>query len=218
MENFKRIGTGICFLLVPVILILAFGAHPNLTELKPAGSDVEKWISEFHGNTLWRVGHIAVLWATIPIAVIFLTWMQLLKEQAPVLSFVAGASGIIGCFALAADKGALALVPTAFDTLPAEQFQQMLPGLQAMLQYQGHLWMVQLYFLIPVGFILMGVALVRTKTVPRWQGMAITLGALLLFNPDIDLISLIASVALGIGLIPMGITMLKAGQTTAEHG
>lgn len=209
MESFKRVGTGLCFILVPVILILGFGAHPNLTDLKPPGSDVEKWVSEFHGNNMWRVGHIAVLWATIPMTVIFLAWMRLLQGKAPALSFVAGALGIVGCFALAADKGALALVPTAFDTLPEEQFRQMLPGLQAMLQYQGHLWMVQLYVLIFVGFVLMGVALVRTKIVPRWQGIAVTLGGLLLFNPDIDLISLIASMALGIGLIPRGYAMLR---------
>lgn len=209
MESFKRIGTGICFILVPLVLILGFVAHPNLSELQPPGSDVEKWVKEFHGNSLWRVAHIAVLWATIPMTVLFLAWMRQLRDKAPVWSFVAGALGIVGCFALAADKGALALVPTAFDTLPEEQFRQMLPGLQAMLQYQGHLWMVRLYLLIPVGFVLMGIALARTQAVPRWQGIAVTLGGLLLFNPDIDLISLMASVALAAGLIPMGFAMLK---------
>jgi Domain of unknown function (DUF4386) len=211
MENLKRFGTGACFILVPLVLIFAFAAHPNLADLTPPGTDVEKWVSEFHGNTLWRVGHIAVMWATIPMAVMFLSWMRLLKDKAPVLSFVAGALGIVGCFALAADKGALALVPTAFDTLPEEQFRQMLPGLRAMLQYQGHLWMVQLYLLIPMGFVLMGIALVRTKAVPWWQGVAVALGGLLLMNPDIDLISLIASLVLAIGMIPTGFSLIRSG-------
>jgi len=213
MENFKRFGTGICFILVPIILIFGFAAHPNLSDLKPPGSNVDNWVNEFHGNAMWQVAHVSVMWATLPITVIFLAWMRMLKDKAPVLSFVAGVLGIIGCFALAADKGALALVPTAFDTLPEEQFRQMLPGLQAMLELKGYLWMVQLYALIFVGFVLMGIALVRTKATPRWQGIAVVLGALLLFNPDIDLISMIASVVLGIGMIPMGVAIFKSGIT-----
>jgi len=210
MENFKRIGTGICFLLIPIILILGFGSHPNLTDLEPPGS-VEKWVSEFHGNVTWRVAHIAVMWATLPIAIIFLEWMRALKDRMPVWSFVACALGIVGCFMLAADKGALGLVPTAFDTLPEEQFQQLLPGLQAMILYKGQMWMARLYVLMPVGFVLMGIALVRTRIVPRWQGAAVTLGALMLFNPDIDLVSLIASVVLAIGLVPMGLELIRKG-------
>jgi len=213
MENFKRFSKGICFVLVPVIFILGFGSHPNLADLDPPGS-VEKWVSEFHGNVMWRVGHISVLWVTLPITVMFLEWMQVLKDRMPVWSFVSGVLGIVGCFMLAADKGALGLVPTALDTLPEEQFRQLLPGLEAMIQYKGQMWMAKLYLLIPVGFVLMGIALLRTKIVPRWQGGALTLGALMLFNPDIDLISLIASVVLAIGLVPMGITLIRNSSRT----
>jgi Domain of unknown function (DUF4386) len=210
-EALRRIGTGSCFILVPLILIFGFGAHPNLTDLGPPGSNVERWVGEFHGNELWRLAHVAVMWATIPIAVLFLEWMRLLREKAPLLSLVAGAMGIVGSFMLAADKGALALVPTAFDTLPEEQFRQMLPGLQAMIEYKGYLWMAQLYLLIPAGLFLMGIALAWTDAVPRWQGAAVVLGGLLLFNPDVDLISLIASIVLGVGLVPMGVSILKSG-------
>jgi hypothetical protein len=210
MEPVKRIGTGLCFIAVPLVLIFGFGAHPNLADLEPPGSDAKKWVAEFHNNEMWRLAHIAVMWATIPIAVIFLAWMRLLADKAPVLSFAAGAMGIVGCFMLAADKGALALVPTAFDTLPEEQFRQMLPGLQAMIAYKGYLWMAQLYLLLPAGFVLMGIALAWTRAVPRWQGVAVAAGGLLLFNPDIDLISLVASVVLAAGLIPMGFQMIMS--------
>lgn len=130
------------------------------------------------------------------------------------MSFVTGVLGIVGCFALAADKGALALVPTAFDTLPEEQFQQMLPGLQVMIQYKGYLWMAQLYVLMPVAFVMMAIALARTKVVPRWQGVAVGLGGLLLLNPDIDLISMIASAILAGDLVPMGVSILRTARST----
>ncbi len=216
MDNFKRIGTGVCFVLVPVALIFGFGAHQNLAGMKPPGNG-EEWVREFHGNVLWRAGHIAVMWATLPITVIFLEWMRALKDRMPVWSFAAGTLGIVGCFMLAADKGALGLVPTAFDTLPEEQFRQLLPGLEAMIQYKGQMWMAKLYALIPAGFVLMGLALLRTRIVPRWQGAAVTLGAALLLNPDIDLISLIASVVLAIGLIPMGYALIRRRAVKPYH-
>jgi hypothetical protein len=211
IEHFKRIGTGIAFVLVPIILIFGFASHSNLADLEPPGN-VETWVGEFHGNVQWRIAHIAVMWATLPITVIFLHWMRALQDKMPVWSFLAGLLGIVGCFMLAADKGALGLVPTAFDTLPEEQFRRLLPGLQAMIQYKGQMWMARLYALIPVSFILMGIALIRTKIVPRWQGAAIVLGALMLLNPDIDLISLIASVVLAIGLVPMGFALIRNPQ------
>lgn len=213
MELFKRIGTGVIFILVPVVLVFGFGAHPNLGDLEPS-ANAEKWANEFHGNGMWRLAHVLVLWVAPLISVLFLEWMRLLKDKAPAMSFVAGVLGIAGCFALAADKGALALVPTAFDTLPEEQFRQLLPGLQAMIQYKGYLWMAQLYVLMPVAFVLMAIALVRTKVVPRWQGVAVGLGGLLLLNPDIDLISMIASAILAAGLVPMGFTILRTARTT----
>lgn len=215
MELFKRLSTGAIFILVPVILVFGFGAHPNLGDLELSAS-VEKWVNEFHGNSMWRLAHVLVLWVAPLIAVIFLEWMRLLKDKAPALSFVAGVLGIVGCFMLAADKGALALVPTAFDTLPEEKFRQLLPGLQAMIQYKGYLWMAQLYVLMPAAFVLMAIALVRTKAVPRWQGMAVGLGGLLLLNPDIDLISMIASAILATGLVPMGFAILRTARAAGR--
>ena len=54
----------------------------------------------------------------------------------------------------------------------------------------------------------MAIALFKTRLVPRWQSAAIFVGALLLLNPDIDLVSLIASVVLAFGLVPIGWRML----------
>jgi hypothetical protein len=209
MERSKRRCVGAAFILVPIVMVFGFAAHPNLGDVE-VSTGVQKWVGEFHNNEMWRLAHIAVMWAAPLIAVIYLEWMRLMKDKAPVLSFVAGVLGIIGCFMLAADKGALALVPTAFDTMPEDTFRQLLPGLQAMIEYRGYLWMAQLYILMPIAFVLMATALVRTNAVPLRQGFAVGFGGLLLLNPDIDLISLIASVVLAIGLVPMGVAVFRS--------
>jgi len=147
---------------------------------------------------------MVVLWSNLPAIVVFLGLMTMLREKAPTLSLAAGSLGVVGCLMLVADKAALVLVPTAFETLPEEQFQQLRPGLDAMIQYRGDLWMVKLYALLPIGLALMAVGLLKAKIVPAWQGISLLLGSLLLLNPDIDLVSLAASVILAAGLIPIG--------------
>lgn len=44
---------------------------------------------------------------------------------------VGAALAVLGACLLAADKGALCLTMSAFDTLPENEFAQMMPGLQA---------------------------------------------------------------------------------------
>jgi hypothetical protein len=214
MERFKYLLTGFCFIITPLTLILAFAAHPNLGDITRT-TEVDAWISEFHGNTMWRLAHAGALLVTIPFTVVFLKLMHMLEAKAGWLSFIAGSLGIAGCFMLAADKGALALVPTAFDTLPEDQFRQLRPGLEAMFHYEGWLWIVNLYVLIFVGLVLMGIALVMTKLVPYWQSLSIVAAGLVFFNPDIDVISLVASVLLAIGLVPIGFSILGSGASRA---
>lgn len=214
MTNVRTLGTGLSFIVLPLLFVFGFASHPNLVELAPPDyGNASAWIAEFHGNTLWAIGHTAVLWSNIPAIVVFLGLMALLREKAGTLSLIAGSLGVVGCLMLVADKAALTLVPTAFETLPEEQFRQLTPGLDAMIQYKGYLWMVRLYVLIPIGFALMAIALFRTKLVPRWQSVAIFVGALLLLNPDIDLLSLLASLVLGAGLIPIGWRILTSSAT-----
>ena len=214
MTNPRTWGTGLSFILLPLIFVFGFASHPNLAQLAPPDyGDASAWIAEFHGNRLWAIGHTAVMWSNVPALVVFLGLMTLLREKAGTLSLIAGSLGVVGCLMLVADKAALTLVPTAFETLPEEQFRQLTPGLDAMIQYKGYLWMVKLYALIPIGFALMAIGLFKTKLLPRWQSVAIFVGALLLLNPDIDLLSLIASLLLGAGLIPMGWRILTSPAT-----
>ena len=145
MANLRTWGTGLSFILLPLIFVFGFASHPNLAQLAPPNyQDASAWIEEFHGNPMWAIAHIAVMWPTVPALIVFLGLMTLLREKAGVLSLIAGALGVVGCLMLVADKAALTLVPTAFETLPEEQFRQLGPGLDAMIHYKGFMWMVRL--------------------------------------------------------------------------
>ena len=110
---------------------------------------------------------------------------------------------------LAVDKGALTLGLTAFQTLADEQFIDALPALQTLIDKEGWLWIVWFFLLLPLGFIIQIIGLLKEKIIPKWQGVTIIIGLLLLINPDIEIISSVGDTLMCIGIIPISIRELK---------
>ena len=135
--------------------------------------------------------------------------MSLLKGRGAWLGFIGCVMAAIGAVILAIDKTALCLVPSAFDTLTEDQFAQLVPGIEALFAYKGYLFIIWLLPLLPLGFVVQGIGLYVSRLIPRWQSIIIIIGALLLANPDIDLISLVGSIIVAIGLIPLGIQIIR---------
>ncbi len=131
--------------------------------------------------------------------------MTLLNDRGELLGYVGGVLAVFGACMLAVDKGALTLVLTAFQILPDQEFSNIYPALQALLDKAGWLWMTWLFLLLPIGFIIQVTGLIRENVIPRWQGLIIILGLLLLINPDIEIISATGAVLMCIGLIPIGV-------------
>ena len=137
--------------------------------------------------------------------------MSLLQRSGRWFGFVGAFLGVFGAFMLAVDKGALTLVLTAFQTLPDEQFIQILPALQSILDKEGWLWITWLFLTLPIGFIIQAIGLMKENIIPRWQGFCIITGLLLLINPDIEIISTLGATLMCIGFIPIGMRELKHG-------
>lgn len=208
LDPIKKTGAALAFLLYPLLAGIAFAVHPNLLSLR-IDHDLQVKISEFHGNQILHFGHFLMLVSAPLLLVIALHSMQRLETSAPWWGFIGGCLAITGAFILAADKGALCLVPSAFDTLPETDFQNLTPGIAAMFQYRGWLWVLWLLPLLPIGFVIQSMGLVRSRQMPRWQSLSILTGSLLMVNPDIDLIGLAATVFLAIGFVPYAFQLLK---------
>lgn len=211
----KQYGTALAFILYPLIAGFAFAVHPNLFSLS-ISHDIQAKITEFHGNQILHFAHVLMI-AAVPILIIIAVhFMNLLNEHAPWWGFIGGVIAITGAVILAVDKGALCLVPSAFDTLPKADFLNLAPGIEAMFRYQGWLWLLWLLPLLPIGFIIQSIALVRTHIIPRSQSVSILIGSLLMANPDIDIIGLAASIFLAVGFIPYAVHLLQSAPTTSN--
>jgi hypothetical protein len=215
LDRIKQAGTALAFMLYPLLAGFAFAVHPNLMSLSIDHS-IQERIAEFHGNQLLHFGHVLMLLSVPLLIAIAVHLMNLLGERAPWWGFIGGVLAVGGALILAVDKGALCLVPSAFDTLPEADFQALTPGIEAMFGYKGWLGLLSLLPILPVGFILQTIGLVRSKTISRWQSVPMLVGSILMANPDIDIIGLVATIFLGIGFIPYAIHLLK-GARHASH-
>jgi hypothetical protein len=206
--SFKGRAAGIMMILLPLLMIVAYALHPNLLSLEVM-SQASEMIGNFHGNPLWKIAHLLMVCAIPLIIGVTLSLAHLIKEKADWLALIGSTLAIIGAVVLALDKGAYFLVPSAFDTLGDNVLFALDPGIQAMIDRAGFMAIVWLLPLISIGLILIAVGLIKAKVVPRWQGILIIIGLVALINPDIDIISLVASVFLLLGLTPIGIGFLS---------
>jgi hypothetical protein len=205
----KRVGTGLCFILFPLVFVFAFSIHPGL--LRPHLLSPEGLILRAHKDGLLQFGHVLVTLNTALLVVIAVHFMKLLDRTSWAWAgLVGGALGVLGAIMLAADKGALCLTMSALDTVPASKFAATMPGLLAMFSHEG--WMVLLWgiVLLPLGFAILAIGLLKTRVIPRWESALFLAGVLLVGFPDgAEIINLTGSILMAAALVPYGMRMLE---------
>jgi len=210
VDTIKRLGTGIAIILFPVFFIISNAIHPDLFDISMI-YDVQSWIEHFHGNKLLHFAHVLELFMAPLLIVTALHFMDRLKKKKVYFGLIGGVMAILGAVFLAVGKGALCLTTSAFDTLPEKQFAMITPALEVMLHKQGTLFLLWLISLLPVGFLILSIGLFKARYLRRWQNVLLILGSLLLINPEIELINLIAAIILFFALVPYGISIIKGG-------
>jgi hypothetical protein len=209
LQKVKCIGTGLAFIFFPLIFVFAFAVHPGL--LNPHFLGPQELIQRAHQNGLLQFGHLLVTLCTVLLIASALHFMTLLEKSAAWAGTIGGMLAIFGAVMLAADKGALCLTMSALDRLSEAQFSQMLPGLLAMFSKQG--WLVILWgiVLLPIGFAIQAIALIKTRALPRWQSFLFLIGVLFVGTPDgVEIVNLSASVLMAVAMIPYGVKLIQA--------
>ena len=209
LNKMKQMGTGLAFIIFPVLFIFAFAVHPDLPHPHLLGP--EELIFRAHGNGLLQFGHVLVTLCTGLLIVVAVHFMRLLKGSPGAWAgFLGGVIASLGAIILAADKGALCLTMSAFDTLPESVFTQIMPGLMAMFTKQG--WLVLLWGMVflPIGFAVQAVALIKTRSLPRWQSALFLIGVLFVATPDgLEIINLGASILMAMAFVSYGMWIIQ---------
>jgi hypothetical protein len=208
ISNTKRIGIGLSFIIFPLVFIFAFAGHPNL--LNPHFLGPAELIQRLHNDSLLHFGHALVTLCTGLLVVVAIHFMNILKKESTEwFGFIGGVLAILGALMLAADKGALCLTMSALDTLPEDEFVQMMPGLLAMFGKEGWLILIWGMLLIPIGFIIQAVGLLKSKSLATWQSILFLIGVLFIGTPDgVEIINLTAAILMAIAFIPYGLKLI----------
>jgi hypothetical protein len=203
VTRLKEIGAGISIMAFPLMLLFGFVSHPNILSLEMV-TNYADWAAEWRGSSMFHVGHLFVMMSVPLIIVASFRLMAMLDGPQAWHGFFGGILGIFGAVMLAVDKGALTLVLTAFRDLPEAKFQASTPAIQAIFERGGWLWITWGFVTLPIGFIVLAIGLIRQAAVPRWQGICMIVGLLLLLNPDIEIISSVGALLMCLGFIPLG--------------
>jgi hypothetical protein len=204
----KRLGAGLSFVIFPLVFVFAFAGHPHMMNLHFLNGD--ELIIRAHGNGLLHFGHALVTVNTGLLVVVALYFMKLLNNGSYAWGgFVGGVVAIFGSLMLAADKGALCLTMSALDSLSSYDFAQMMPGLHAMYSKQGWLVLIWGLLLLPIGFVIQAIALLKSRAISRWQGILFLVGVLFIGTPDgVEIVNLSAAILMAIALVPYGIRII----------
>jgi hypothetical protein len=208
INNTKRIGVGLSFIIFPLIFVFAFSGHPNL--LNPHFLGPAELIQRAHNNFLLHFGHALVTLCTGLLVVVAIHFMNILKNSIyEWWGFIGGAIAILGVLLLAVDKGALCLTMSAIDTLPENEFIKVMPGLLAMFGKKGWLILIEGLVLLPIGFIIQAVGLLKSRSLAIWQSTLFLIGVLFIGTPDgVEIINLTAAILMAIALVPYGFKLI----------
>ncbi len=210
LSSTQRIGTGLSFVIFPIVFVFAFSVHPGL--LDPHLLGPSELILSARGASLLQFAHALVTLNTALLVVVALHFMKLLDHSSGAWAgFIGAALAVLGSLALAADKGALCLTMSALDELSDTEFTSMTPGLLAMFSKRG--WLILLWgiLLLPVGFGVQAIALLKSKSIARWQSLLFLVGVLLIATPDgVEIVNLTASVLLTIAFVPYGVQTIRS--------
>jgi hypothetical protein len=208
LNQIEQIGVGLAFIIFPTLFIFAFAVHPGL--LRPRLLNPKEIILRARNNRLLQFGHVLVMLNTALLVVAALQLMKLLEHSSSAWAgYIGAAIAILGAIMLAADKGALCLTMSAFDTLPDQTFTQIMPGVMAMFTKRG--WLILLWgvLLLPIGFAIQTTALLNTNALPLWQSILFLIGVLFVGTPDgLEIINLSASILMAIAFVPYGIQII----------
>jgi hypothetical protein len=210
LDDIKRIGTGIAFILFPLLFIFAFAVHPDL--LNPHMLSLQETILRAHNNSFLAFGHVLVLFDAGILIVVVLHLMKALDSpsgSAAWAGFIGAVTAVLGAIMLAAEKGAECLTISAVDSVTQLQFTQAMPALIAIFSKAG--WMVLTWgvVLLAIGLTLQAIGLLKTKLIPPWRSILL-LGIWLLGFPDgEEIYALIGSFMIAVALIPYGVHLIR---------
>ena len=212
LTRIKQIITGISFIAFPVLFIIGNALHSNLLSFEVTNG-AEGWMNEIRHNINQQRGNLLEFLSAPFLIIMAFSFMNTINKKGLGYGIIGGIMALLGCIVMIGSKGAFCLSVAGFDTLPENEFQQLLPAFKALYHKAGMLKVTWGLALLPLGFILQSIGLLKGSYIPKSQAILILSGSILLANPGFEIINLLASVLLFLGLLLPGKQLINGKMT-----
>jgi uncharacterized membrane protein YhaH (DUF805 family) len=211
--TFRRTVRGASMIAAPLILVIAEVLHAHLEE------DPSAYLSAIAENTgRWYAAHVLVLVSLVLALPAFLGIRHLVESRRPALGSLASIAFVPGLIALAALVG-MELVAWQMAQ-PGVDRAQMITLWKNTSQSAGIVPIIFVALLFSLAWLLAGIGLYVSRLCPRWAAALIALMQLVGFVSELSggpkWVAVAAQVGFAIGLIPIGVRMLRQSDESWE--
>ncbi|MGH3066768.1 MAG: hypothetical protein ACRDOF_10785 [Gaiellaceae bacterium] len=213
--TFRRTITGAAMIAAPLVFVLAELLHARFQ------TDPAKQLDAIAANTgRWYAAHMLVLAALVLALPAFVGVLHLLEAHRPRLASVGLVAIAPGAFTLTALVG-MELVAWQMAQ-PARDRTEMIALWENTAENTGIAPLILGALLFPIAWLLVGVGLYVTRAVPRWSAALIALAQPIGFLGELSggpkWLAVAAQISFAVGLIPIGIRVLRKPATRKAPG
>ena len=213
--TFQRKAAGAAMIAAPLVSIVAEILHARLQ------TDAGKQIEAIAANTgRWYTAHVLVLVlvALVLFLPAFVGVMHLLEQKRPLLGNLSLVAFVPGMVALAALVG-MELVAWQMAQ-PDRDRAEMISLFESTSENAGIVPVILVALLFPIAWLLVGIGLYAARLVPRWSAALVGLAQLVGFVSELSggpkWLAVAAQIAFAIGLIPIGLRVLRLSDASWE--
>ena len=203
--TFQRKVAGSAMIVAPIAFVIAEILHGHFE------NDAGKYLDAIAANTgRWYAAHVLVLVSLVLALPAYAGVARLLQPRRPSLGNLGWVAVVPGTVALAALVG-MELV--AWQMAQVADRAQMVELWKNTAENAGIAPLILVALLWPVAWLLLGIGLFLTRLVPRWSAALVGLAQLVGFVGELaeapKWLAVAAQVAFAVGLIPIGIRVLR---------
>lgn len=204
LDTVERIGYGLALILAPVALTIGFGIHPKDGDTGTAALQI---VADQKGR--WEFAHILIMLGATLLVFAAIGINRRLAGGESWTGMIGTATTIFGAVFFACLIAAEGIVLSALASVSAEQQSGVAAGVQTILDSKGALPIVNLSFFMLPGLVLLGIGLLRESSTPRWVGLSVIIGTIVLLPVINEQVEAVGALIILVGFGYVGIESIR---------
>lgn len=211
-RHFRRRIAGAAMVIAPLAAVVAEVLHAKVE------TEASEQLAAVAQNTdRWYAAHVLILAMLALLVPAFLGLAHLLRESSPALGNAGSIAFVPGLVGIAAVVGAELVL---WKMAQAANREEMVALARSFNESAGFLVVILMALLFPIAWLLVGIGLYRGRAVARWSAVLVAVAQPMGFAAELagapKPVAVAAQVVFAVGLIPIGIQVLRLSDADWE--